>query len=102
MRGDQGRYVQHLIGRGHLEIERLGNRRLQPRHVRVLNMAAVLAQMRGDSIGARLDGQQRGAKRVWPRPTARVTDRRHMVNIHAKTQWRHWRLPGIGVRAPQV
>ena len=55
------RDVEHLLGRRHLEIQRLGDRRLQPRHVVVANMAAILAQMRGDAVGAGLDGEQRRA-----------------------------------------
>ena len=55
---------QHVRGRRHLEIQRLGNLGLQPRHVVVADVAAVLAQMRGDAVGAGLDRGQRRAHRI--------------------------------------
>ncbi len=57
MRLGRKRDVEHLVRRGHFEIERLGNGGLEPRHVVVADMPAILAQMRGDSVGARLDGE---------------------------------------------
>jgi hypothetical protein len=48
-------------------------RRAHVHHVAVLDVAAILAQMQGDAVGARLFGQQRrdtmdrdsGARRAW-------------------------------------
>ena len=64
MRSRGQRYPQHLLGRSHLEIERLGNFRLQPRHIVIADMTAILAKMRGDAIGAGLDDGQRGANGI--------------------------------------
>ena len=61
------RDVEHLLGRRHLEIERLGDRGLQPPHVVVADVAAILAQMRGDAVGAGFDREQRRAHRIGQR-----------------------------------
>ena len=47
----------HVVGRRHLEVQRFGNLPFQPRHVLVADMAAVLAQMGGDAVGAGFDGK---------------------------------------------
>jgi len=44
MRLGRERDPQHVLGRRHLEIQRLGDLGLQPRHVLVADVAAVLAQ----------------------------------------------------------
>ena len=66
----------HLVGRRHLEVERLGDLGLEPRHVVVADVAAVLAQMRGDAVGAGLDRELRGAHRIGMRAAARIADGR--------------------------
>ena len=81
--------VEHLVGRRHLEIERLGDRRLQPLHVVVADVAAILAQMRGDAVGAGLDRQQRGAHGIGNRAAARVAHGRDMVDVDAQPQRGH-------------
>ena len=55
---------QHLVGRRHLEIERQGEPVHQPADVGVGDVAAILAKMRGDAVGAGLLGDQRGAHRI--------------------------------------
>ena len=45
----------HLVGRRHFEIERLGDLGLEARDVVVADVPAVLAQMRGDAVGAGRD-----------------------------------------------
>ncbi len=76
--------VEHLIGRRHLEIKRPVDRGLDPSHVLVADMAAILAQMGGDSIGPRLDREERGAERIGDRAAARVAKRRDMIDIDAE------------------
>ena len=83
------------VGRRHLEIQRLGDLGLQPRHVLVADMAAVLAQMRGDAVGAGLDRDQRGAHRIGMSAAARVAQGRDVVDVDAKAQrrsgqWHSW------------
>ena len=77
------RNVKHGLGRRHLEIERLVDRSLEAAHVVVVNMPAVLAQMRGDSVGAGLDRHERRANRIGNRAAAGVADRRDMIDIDA-------------------
>ena len=66
------RNPQHVLGRRHLEIQRLRYFGLEAGHVAVADMAAVLAQMRGDAVGAGLDRGQRGAHRIRPLAAPRV------------------------------
>ena len=78
----------HLVGRRHLEIERLCDLGLQPRHVVVADVAAVLAQMRGDAVGAGLDRELGRAHRIGMPPAARVADGRDVVDIDAEAKMR--------------
>ncbi len=77
---------QHLICGGHFQVERQVRLSSQAIYVGVADMAAVFAQMRGNAIRARLGGDTRGSDRIWMRPAARITDRRDVVDVHAKTE----------------
>ena len=88
---------EHLVGRGHLQVERHGQAGRQPRDIVVGDVAAILAQMRGDAVRPRLDRQQRRPHRIGiPRP-ARVAHRRDVIDIHPKPQvaGHAARLPGL-------
>ena len=93
VRTDAQRDVEHLLGRRHLEIQRLRDRRLQPAHVVVANVAAILAQMRGDAVGPRFDRDQRRAHRIGNRAAARVAHRRDVIDVDAQPQFGHRRTP---------
>ena len=56
VRRDGGGDLHHGAGRRHLEVERYGQQLLQPAHVLVADMAAILAQMRGDAVRAGFAG----------------------------------------------
>ena len=86
------RNVEHGLGRGHLEIERLPDRSLEAAHVVVVNVPAVLAQMRGDSVGAGFDRHERRADRIGDRAAARVADGRDMIDVDAEPKRCH-RVP---------
>src|SRR5262245_20082189 len=75
----------HFLGRGHLEIERLGDLSLEARHILVADVPAVLAQMRSDAVGAGLDRDQRGPHRIGMPAAARVTDSRDVIDVDAET-----------------
>ena len=92
------RDAHHVVGRGHLEIERLGDLGLQPRHVLVADVPAIFAQMRGDAVGPGLDRKQRRAQRIGMAAAARVTQGRDMVDIDAEAERRsgHFRTHEIG------
>ena len=76
----------HLVGRGHLEVE--GQRQLgdQRRDVGVGDVAPVLAQMRGDAVGAGRLGELRGAQRVGIGPAAGVPHGRDVVDVDTEPQ----------------
>ena len=56
---------QHLLGRRHLEVERQRDLGAQARDVVVGDVAAILAQMRGDAVGA--GGRPRSRRRAADR-----------------------------------
>ena len=58
--GDGG----HLLRCGHLKVERCFDLRHKPSDILVADVAAVLAQMRGNAVGAGLDGNLGGAYRI--------------------------------------
>ena len=76
----------HLRGRRHFEIERLGDLGLEARDVVVADVAAVFAQMRRDAVGAGLDRDLRGAYGIGMAAAARVADGRDVVDIDAEAE----------------
>ena len=79
------RDVAHFVGRRHFEIEREGNIGFQHEIV-IADMAAILAQMRGDAVRAGVcRSTPRRAHRVRDaRRTARVADGRDVVDVDAE------------------
>src|SRR5580700_4156793 len=65
-------------------------------------MAAVLAQVRGNTVGARLDRDQRGAHRIGIAPASRVAKGCDVIDVDSKTQRRtgHSELAGFRFRLP--
>jgi hypothetical protein len=53
-------------------------------------VAAILAQMRRDAVGARGDGLDGGPHRVGMGAAACIAQRRHMVDIDAETKMRNF------------
>ena len=74
------------VGRRHFEIERLVDFRLQARDVVVADVAAILAQMRGDAVGAGRDRELGRAHRIGMAPAARVADGGDVVDIDAEAE----------------
>ena len=81
----------HLRGRRHLQVERLGDLGLEAGNVVVADVAAVFAQMRGDAVGARRDRQLGGAHRIGMPAAARVADGGDVVDVDAESQMRNRR-----------
>ena len=77
---------QHLVGGRHLQVEGPGQLALEPGDVGIGDVAAVLAQVRRDAVGAGLDGQMRGTQRVGMPAAARVADGGHVVDVDAEAQ----------------
>src|SRR5262249_60282972 len=74
MRTMAERDLDHFVGPGHLEVERQLELAHQALDIAVDDVAAVLAQIGGDAIGARRPGQPRGAQPVGPPAPRRGTD----------------------------
>ena len=89
MRAEAQRDVEHRLGRRHLEIERLPDRGLEPPHVVVVDVATVLAQVSGDPVGARLDGEERRAHGIGRCAAAGVADGGDVVDVDAQADRGH-------------
>ena len=76
--------IDHLGGGGHLQVQLDLRLVAQPAHVSVLDVAAILAQMHGDAVGApqvRLDG---GPDRIGFIGTSRLADGGDVVDVDAE------------------
>ncbi len=60
--------------------------RPDPLHVGIADVAAILAQMRRDAVGAGLDGEVRRAHGIGQRAAAGVADGRDMVDVDAEAE----------------
>ncbi len=76
----------HLLGRRHLEIQRHLEIPHQTVDVGIDDVAPVLAQMRGDAVGAGRLGQACRPQRVGQMPAARVPHGGDVIDIDAETQ----------------
>jgi hypothetical protein len=74
---------------GHFEIQRFRDLGLQSRHVVVADVTPVLAQMRGDAIGARGDCEQSRSYRVGCQPCPRIAERGDVIDIDPKAERRN-------------
>jgi hypothetical protein len=80
------RDCEHLIGRRHLEIERLVNFSPQSRDVFVTNVTPILSQMRGNSVSPCSYRQSRRADGIRMPPAPRVADGGDMVDIDTEAK----------------
>src|SRR5579872_141969 len=78
----------HFVGCRHFEIKRLVDFRLQTRDVVITDMAAIFAQMRGNSVGARHDRKLGRAHRIGVTAAAGISDGGDMIDVDAETQMR--------------
>ena len=81
MRTEPRRERDHRIGGGELEIERGARLRDQSLDVGILDVAAILAEVRGDPIGAGVLADTGGAHGIRIDGTACLPHRRHMIDV---------------------
>ncbi len=79
---------QHLLGRRHLQVERQRDLGPQAGDVGIGDVAAILAQMRGDAVGAGGGGDLGGAQRIGMAAAPRVADGGDMIDVDAQPQFR--------------
>ena len=72
------------VGRRHLEVELDVDELAQPPHVLVLDVAAVLAQVHGDAVGAAEVRLDRGPHRIGLVGAPRLPQRRDVVDVDAE------------------
>src|SRR6476620_6753667 len=89
---------QHLVGRGHLEVQRQRDLGHQSVDVAVGDVTPVLAQVCSDAVGTRVGGNMCGADRVRMVAAARVPDGRDVIDVDAEAETSAQaaaRLPGL-------
>ena len=85
LRPHRARDAEHLLGDRHLEIHaRLQQRRAVQRDVAVLDVAAILAQMQRDAVGAGLSASERRVHRIGIARAPRLAQRRHVIDVDAE------------------
>jgi hypothetical protein len=82
---------QHLVGARHLEVEVRFHRCGETFHVVVLNVPAILAKMRGDTVGAGAFAHGRAFDGVGLRAPSRLAKRRDVINVDVETLSFHGR-----------
>jgi hypothetical protein len=82
--------VEHLVGTGHLEIQHRPHRRAESCDIVVLNVPPVLAQMRGDAVGARTlaAGCREYGVRLVAAPC--LTQRRDVIDVDVQALPHHF------------
>ena len=86
VRHNRERNREHLICRRHFEIERPRDLALEADYVVIADVTAILAQMRGDAVGAGLNGEQGCADGIGMRPATRVPDGRDVIDVDAQSE----------------
>ena len=84
VRLELARDADHFRRRRHFEIERLVDALLEPNHIVIDDVAAILAQMRGDAVGAGGDRNLGGLHRIGMPAAARIAHGRDMIDIDAE------------------
>jgi hypothetical protein len=92
---------QHLVRRGHFEVQRQVGRRLNARQILVADMAPVLAQMGGDAVAAHRGHDLRRADGIGMLATARVADGGDMVDVHPAAAGRGQEVVGWLMDGPE-
>ena len=80
------RDLQHLIRCRHFEIERPRQLVLEPGDVRIRDVTAVFAQMRGDAVGTALDCEMGCPQRIGMHAAAGIPQRRDVIDVDAEAQ----------------
>ena len=76
--------ADHLGGRRHLEIERHEELPLEAPHIRIADVAPVLAEMGGDAVGPRQDSHVGGPDRVRMDAAAGIPDGCDVIDVDAE------------------
>ena len=76
--------ADHLVGGRHLEVELDLGKFAQLLHIRILDVAAILAQVHGDAIGTTEVGFHRGPCGIGLPGTARLAQGGHVVDVDAE------------------
>jgi len=79
-------YRQHFFGCRHFQVQRHRKTGHQVCDVVVGNVAPVFAEMGSDAVGAGSLGDPGGANRIRVAAAPSVPDRRHVIDIDAKTK----------------
>ncbi len=74
----------HFVGHRHFKIHARLQRLAHGKHIPVLDVAPVLAQVQCNAVGAGLLGDQRRIQRVGIAGATRLAQRGHVIDVHAQ------------------
>ena len=83
-------YVEHLFGEGHLQVEDRAYPTGQTAHIFVLYMPAILAEVRGYPVGARILAERGRGYRIRFVGAPRLAKRGDMVDVDVETLLACW------------
>ena len=89
MRLQLDRETQHLVGAGHLEVEHCTDFARQTADVVILDVTTIFTQVRGDAVGARVLAEPCSRYGIRLVATARLPDRRDVVDVDVKALAAH-------------
>ncbi len=89
MRLDAKGDLHHFVGTGHFEVQHGAHRQGEAVYVLILDVTAILPEMRGDTIGARVFAKDRGRNRVRLRSAPRLPNRCHVINVDVQAHAAH-------------
>jgi hypothetical protein len=93
MRADAQSEGDHLVGAGHLEVQHRPDRPGESLDVVVLDVPAIFAQVRGDSVGAGILTQRGGSNGIGLGASPRLSNRRDVIDVDVEPNAnRHSRL----------
>src|ERR1700728_4372455 len=91
VRAYYARDLDHVARRRHFEVQWPGETRLQAHDVVIDDVTAILAQMRGDPVGAGRDRDLGGPYRIGMPAAARIAHGRDVIDVDAETDRRRSR-----------
>ena len=98
VRRDVSRELDHLVGRGHLEVQERLDRASQNLHVPVLNVTPVFPEMNRDAVGARVLREHGRFDWIRIQRAARLPERGHVIDVDVESDGHELTLtwtPGV-------
>ncbi len=98
VRHDRPGHRDNIVGERHLQVEFAAHHVPQTRYIEILDMPPVLPQVHGDSGRPVILADDRPGYRIGLDPSPGLSQRRDMIDIHAKNRFPHFILSAAQCR----